>query len=44
MRHTLAAVTDRFAAFEAQALDVHVDFRLFQRLALPYASDLPWTR
>jgi hypothetical protein len=35
VRHTLAAVTDRFAAFEAQALDVHVDFPLFQRLALP---------
>jgi hypothetical protein len=35
VRRTLAAVTDRFAAFEAQALNVHVDFRLFQRLALP---------
>jgi hypothetical protein len=35
IRRTLAAVTDRFAAFEAQALDVHVDFPLFQRLALP---------
>ena len=35
VRHTLAAVTDRFAAFEARALDVHVDFPLFQRLALP---------
>ena len=35
VRHTLAAVTDRFAAFEAQALDVRVDFPLFQRLALP---------
>jgi hypothetical protein len=35
VRHTLAAVTDRFAAFEAQALNVHVDFPLFQRLALP---------
>jgi hypothetical protein len=35
VRRTLAAVTDRFAAFEAQALDVHVDFLLFQRLALP---------
>ena len=28
-------VTDRFAAFEAQALNVHVDFPVFQRLALP---------
>jgi hypothetical protein len=35
IRQTLAAVTDRFAAFEARALDVHVDFPLFQRLALP---------
>jgi len=35
VRRTLAAVIDRFAAFEAQALDVHVDFPLFQRLALP---------
>jgi hypothetical protein len=35
VRQTLAAFTDRFAAFEAQALDVHVDFPLFQRLALP---------
>jgi hypothetical protein len=35
VRGILGAVTDRFAAFEAQALDVHVDFPLFQRLALP---------
>jgi hypothetical protein len=35
VRRTLAAVTGRFAAFEAQALDVRVDFPLFQRLALP---------
>jgi hypothetical protein len=35
VRRTLAAVTDRFAAFEARALDVHADFPLFQRLALP---------
>jgi hypothetical protein len=33
VRRTLAAVTDRFAAFEAQALDVRVDFPVFQRLA-----------
>jgi len=38
VRQTLAAVTDRFAAFEAQALEVHVDFPLFQRLALPIPS------
>jgi len=35
VRGILGAVTDRFAAFEAQALDVHIDFPLFQRLALP---------
>jgi hypothetical protein len=38
VRRTLAGVTDRFAQFEAQALDVHVDFPLFQRLALPIPS------
>ncbi len=35
LRQILAGVTDRFADFEAQALNVHVDFPLFQRLALP---------
>jgi len=35
LRHQLVAVTDRFAAFEAQSLNVHVDFPLFQRMALP---------
>lgn len=35
LRQTLKAVTDRFAGFEATALNVHVDFPLFQRLALP---------
>jgi hypothetical protein len=35
VREKLAAATDRFAAFEAEALNVHVDFPLFQRLALP---------
>jgi hypothetical protein len=35
VRRILGAVTDRFAQFEAEALDVHVDFPLFQRLALP---------
>ena len=38
VRQTLTAVTDRFAAFEARALDVHVDFPLLQRLALPIPS------
>ena len=35
VRQTLASVTDRFAAFEAEALNVSVDFPFFQRLALP---------
>jgi hypothetical protein len=35
VRQTRTAVTDRFAAFEARALDVQVDFPFFQRLALP---------
>jgi len=35
VRTTLLAITDRFAAFQAQALQVHVDFPLFQRMALP---------
>jgi hypothetical protein len=38
VRQTLAAVTDRFASFEASALNVHIDFPLFQRLALPIAA------
>jgi len=35
LRQTLVAITDRFAGFEAQSLNVHVDFPLFQRMALP---------
>jgi len=35
LRKTLQAVTDRMAGFEAELLNVHVDFPLFQRLALP---------
>jgi hypothetical protein len=38
VRQKLAPVTDGFAAFEAEALNVHVDFPLFQRLALPITS------
>ena len=38
VRQKLAAVTDRFAAFEAEALNVHVDFPVFQRMALPITS------
>jgi len=35
LRQKLVAITDRFAGFEAQSLNVHVDFPLFQRMALP---------
>ncbi len=35
VRQKLAAVTDRFAAFEAESLHTPIDFPLFQRLALP---------
>jgi hypothetical protein len=33
LRKKLVAVTDRLASFEADLLNVHVDFPLFQRLA-----------
>jgi hypothetical protein len=35
VRQRFQAITDRFARFEAQCLNVHVDFPLVQRLALP---------
>lgn len=35
LRQKLVVVTDRLAGFEADLLNVHVDFPLFQRLALP---------
>jgi hypothetical protein len=35
LRQTLIVITDRFAGFEAQSLNVHVDFPLFQRMVLP---------
>ena len=35
LRRKLVAINDRFAGFEAQSLNVHVDFPLFQRMALP---------
>ena len=38
LRQRLIAVTDRLAGFEAELLNVHVDFPLFQRLALPIPS------
>ena len=38
LRKILMGVTDRLASFEAEMLNVHVDFPLFQRLALPITS------
>ena len=38
LRRKLVAVTDRFAGFEAQSLNVHVEFPLFQRMALPVTA------
>ena len=35
LRSRLVATTDRLAGFQAEMLNVHVDFPLFQRLALP---------
>lgn len=35
VREKFLEVTDRFAAFQAQCLNVHVDFPFLQRLALP---------
>ncbi len=35
VRQRFQAITDRFAGFQAQCLNVHVDFPLLQRLALP---------
>ena len=35
VRKKFQVVTDRFAGFQAQCLNVHVDFPLLQRLALP---------
>ena len=35
VREKFLAITDRFATFQAQALNVHVEFPLLQRLALP---------
>jgi hypothetical protein len=35
LRQELVGITDRFAGFEAQSLNVHVDFPLFQKMALP---------
>ena len=35
VREQFLAITDRFATFQAQCLNVHVEFPLLQRLALP---------
>jgi len=35
LRQKFQIITDRFAGFQAQCLNVHVDFPLLQRLALP---------
>ena len=38
LRKKLIDITDRFAGFEAQSLNVHVEFPLFQKIALPVMS------
>jgi hypothetical protein len=38
VRQKFLAVTDRFATFQAECLNVHADFPLLQRLALPIAA------
>jgi hypothetical protein len=35
VRERFKTITDRFAGFQAQSLNVHVDFPLLQRIALP---------
>ena len=35
VRQRFQTITDRFASFQAQCLNVHVDFPLLQRIALP---------
>jgi hypothetical protein len=37
VRQAFQTITDRFAGFQAQWLNVHVDFPLLQRIALPIA-------
>jgi hypothetical protein len=38
LRRKLVPITDRFAGFQAQSLNVHVEFPLFQRIALPVTA------
>lgn len=39
VRHRLITATDRFLGFEDESRNVHVDFPLFQRLALPIRTE-----
>ena len=38
VREKFLAITDRFATFQAQSLNVHIEFPLLQRLALPITA------
>ena len=38
LRQKLVGITDPFAGFEAQSLNVYVDFPLYQRVALPVTA------
>lgn len=38
VREEFSAITERFTGLQAQALNVHVDFPLFQRIALPVTA------
>jgi hypothetical protein len=38
VRERFQAITDRFASYQAQWLNVHVDFALLQRIALPVSK------
>lgn len=38
VRERFQTITDRFAGFQAQCLNVHVDFPLLQRIALPITA------
>jgi hypothetical protein len=38
VRERFRTITDRFAGFQAQCLNVHVDFPLLQRIALPITA------
>jgi hypothetical protein len=40
VRRRFQTITDRFATFQAQSLNVHVDFPLLQRIALPVTIGL----